>query len=127
MIRTIFYYCAALVFCAATLDAFFLQHNAKGFNWLKEKDATRSILHDTKYAIEDSPLQSTLRSDRNGPVKFDISLAVILAGYSFEAYNEPSSLGKVAYGLDGTNITFTSSEFVQRVFSGACICIFINI
>jgi hypothetical protein len=121
MTRTVFYYCAALVFCAATLDAFFLQHNAKGFNWLKERDATRSILHDTKYAIEDSALQSALRSDRNGPVKFDISLAVILAGYSFEAYNEPSSLGKLAYGLDGTNITFTSSEFVQRVFSGALV------
>ena len=30
-----------------------------------------------------------------------------------------SIVGKVAYGLDGTNITFTSSEYVQRVFAGA--------
>lgn len=29
-----------------------------------------------------------------------------------------SVLGKIAYGLDGTNITFTSAEYVQRVFSG---------
>jgi hypothetical protein len=146
-----------------------------------------------------------LEADSSRKMKFDISLAVILAGYSFEAYNEPvialsfslslslslslshylslslyftiylsirlslpltlshplalsfylfhyillslslshtislslshshshslilstyfrlslqSVLGKVAYGLDGTNITFTSSEYVQQVFSG---------
>ena len=49
-----------------------------------------------------SALQSSLKGDisevsltkkplneKTAPVKFDISLAVILAGYSFEAYNEP--------------------------------------
>ena len=32
-----------------------------------------------------------------------------------------SVVGKVAYGLDGTNITFTSSEYVQRVFAGTAV------
>lgn len=31
---------------------------------------------------------------------------------------EQSVLGKAAYGLDGTNVTFVSSEYVQQVFSG---------
>ena len=35
-----------------------------------------------------------------------------------------SIVGKVAYGLDGTNITFTSSEYVQKVFAGTTVLLF---
>jgi hypothetical protein len=49
--------------------------------------------------------------------QFDIALAVILAGYAFESYNEPS-VGKVAMGLDSTKITFTSADFIRRAFAG---------
>ena len=48
---------------------------------------------------------------------FDLPLAVILAGYSFEAYNEPP-IGKVAIGSDGTRITFSSSDFIRNFFTG---------
>jgi C2 domain len=67
-------------------------------------------------------LSSTGRAatDTGSSSSFDLKLAVILAGYSFEAYNEPS-VGKVAYGLDGTHITFTSSEYIRRLFSGALV------
>jgi C2 domain len=61
---------------------------------------------------------SALESSRSS--SFDLKLAVILAGYSFEAYNEPS-VGKVACGLDGTHITFTSSEYIRRLFTGALV------
>jgi len=49
---------------------------------------------------------------------FDMTLAVILAGYSFQAYLDPPA-GKVAYGVDGTDITFCSADYVKRVFAGA--------
>ena len=56
--------------------------------------------------------------DIKDSIKFDLPLAVILAGYSFQAYNDPSA-GKVAYGIDGTNITFCSLDYVKRIFAGA--------
>ena len=47
-----------------------------------------------------------------------MTLAVILAGYSFQAYLDPPA-GKVAYGVDGTDVTFCSADYVKRVFAGA--------
>lgn len=49
---------------------------------------------------------------------FDLQVAVALGGYSFQAYNEASSNGKVAKGLDRTQITFTSTDFIKRSFDG---------
>ena len=43
-----------------------------------------SMIADSGTSLADKKL-----SGNDTPVKFDISLAVILAGYSFEAYNEP--------------------------------------
>ena len=56
--------------------------------------------------------------DTKDTIKFDLPLAVILAGYSFQAYNDPTA-GKVAYGIDGTNITFCSLDYVKKIFAGA--------
>lgn len=51
-----------------------------------------SIFHSLKNDNVDSKINTDkLRTDSYGPIVFDISLAVILAGYSFEAYNEPVS------------------------------------
>lgn len=49
-----------------------------------------SIQNDKNSALESS-VSGIVQRDVNAisPVKFDLSLAVILAGYSFEAYNEP--------------------------------------
>jgi hypothetical protein len=51
------------------------------------------------------------------PLSFDLTTATILAGYAFEAYNEPT-LGKRALGADGTEVLFTSAEFIRQVFEG---------
>lgn len=48
---------------------------------------------------------------------FDLPLAVILAGYSFETYNE-APIGKIAIGSDGTRVIFTSSDFIRNIFTG---------
>ena len=48
---------------------------------------------------------------------FDLPTATILAGYAFEAYNEPS-VGKRAVGGDGTVVVFTSPKLIRRVFQG---------
>jgi hypothetical protein len=48
---------------------------------------------------------------------FDICTATVLAGFAFDAYNEPG-VGKVAKGEDQTVITFTSSAFIWQVFEG---------
>ena len=60
-------------------------------------------------------LHPSLRSKEvtdDGSIKFDLPLAVILGGYAFQAYNDPTA-GKVAYGIDGTNITFCSLDYVK--------------
>lgn len=49
--------------------------------------------------------------------RFSFFTAVVLAAYAFESYNDPS-IGKIAKGVDGTEITFTSSEFIRDFFSG---------
>jgi len=48
---------------------------------------------------------------------FDLQLALLLAGFSFEAYNE-RTIGKKTIGLDNTVINFTSSSFIRSIFSG---------
>ena len=50
-------------------------------------------------------------------LSFDLPTATILAGYAFEAYNEPS-VGKRAVGGDGTAVVFTSPELIRRLFRG---------
>jgi len=60
---------------------------------------------------------SALQSQVDHP-KFDVFLAVALAGYSFQSYNEAPVTGKKAYGPDGTIITFTSPELIRLAFSG---------
>ena len=59
-----------------------------------------------------------LKSQADRPPKFDLFLAVALAGYSFQSYNEAPVTGKKAYGPDGTIITFTSPELINLAFSG---------
>ena len=68
-----------------------------------------------RYFVDTSNTLDTTTTTSND--KFDLPLAVILGGYSFEAYNEPP-LGKVATGTDGTRIIFTSSEFIRHIFTG---------
>ena len=63
------------------------------------------------------PTTDTVRTSTTD-IKFDLSLAIILAGYAFQSYNDPPA-GKVAYGIDGTNMTFCSADYVKRIFSGA--------
>ncbi|MCO5594626.1 hypothetical protein L7F22_048659 [Adiantum nelumboides] len=50
---------------------------------------------------------------------FDINIAVVLAGFAFEAYNTPSDQGRV-FETDpfGCKTTFLSEEFVREVYSG---------
>ena len=48
---------------------------------------------------------------------FDLQLALLLAGFSFEAYNE-RTIGKKTIGLDNTVVNFTSSSFIRSIFSG---------
>lgn len=48
---------------------------------------------------------------------FEKSTAAILAGYAFDAYNEPG-IGKVSHGIDSTDIIYTSTEFVRDVYDG---------
>lgn len=58
--------------------------------------ASKNIIEREGAPAPESSLPSRVEERRqqqptSAPVKFDISLAVILAGYSFEAYNEPVS------------------------------------
>ena len=48
---------------------------------------------------------------------FDFKLSLLLAGFSFESYND-KVMGKKAVGLDHTIITFTSSNLINKVFKG---------
>ena len=48
---------------------------------------------------------------------FDFKLSLLLAGFSFESYND-KVIGKKAVGLDHTIITFTSSNLIKQVFKG---------
>eukprot|EP01038_Epipyxis_sp_PR26KG_P004829 gene4829-6767_t len=54
---------------------------------------------------------------QNNTNLFDFGLSVVLASYSFESYNEPV-VGKIAKGIDGTSVVFTSTEYIRRIFSG---------
>lgn len=49
---------------------------------------------------------------------FDLSIAVALAGYSFDAYKGSRFVGKPALGIDGTTITYTSTDLIRKAFSG---------
>lgn len=49
--------------------------------------------------------------------KFDLTCATILAGYSFEVYNE-AEVGKPALGLDNTKLLFSSLQHIREAFSG---------
>jgi hypothetical protein len=51
------------------------------------------------------------------PDKFNSVLGVILAGYSFEAYNQPS-VGKSAIGLDATEVIYSSTSYIKSAFKG---------
>ena len=46
---------------------------------------------------------------------FDKQLATALAGYAFDVYNDPP-VGKVSRGSDGTEVRFTSADYVGRIF-----------
>ena len=71
-----------------------------------------ALLNNALPAVEASPLIETTHA-----LSFDLSTATILAGYAFEAYNEPE-VRKRAVGSDGTCVVFTSSEFIQSCFEG---------
>lgn len=59
--------------------------------------APKSVLHirqesyfaRTRLAVAPGLVDSKIQIKDTSSIKFDISLAIILAGYSFEAYNEP--------------------------------------
>jgi len=51
--------------------------------------------------------------------KFDVETAVLLAGFAFEAYNEPSeSDARWERGADGTHVAFISDEFAAECYQG---------
>lgn len=79
----------------------------------------------TRYHLSSlQPLKSTSTYSSSETISnkpsFDLQLALLLAGFSFEAYNE-RMIGKRTLGLDRTVVTFTSSAFIRNVFSGMII------
>ena len=68
--------------------------------------------------VDKSRYKFLLHNDRiyqSESYNFDLTTSVILAAYSFDAYNEPTT-GKTAKGLDKTSITFTSADFIRQSF-----------
>ncbi|CEL96583.1 unnamed protein product [Vitrella brassicaformis CCMP3155] len=49
--------------------------------------------------------------------QFDIRKAVLLAGFSFQAYNEPRA-GKWERSANGNDVAFQSADFIRQVFDG---------
>lgn len=53
------------------------------------------------------------------PHCFDVDTAVLLAGFAFEAYNEPDdSDARWERGADGTEVAFISDEFAAECYQG---------
>jgi hypothetical protein len=68
---------------------------------IRHKSPFDNLLHSSNSEVENVPVtlpetdESQLWKPDSTPHDFDISLAVILAGYSFEAYNEPVRSSKL--------------------------------
>ncbi|KAI5072460.1 hypothetical protein GOP47_0012566 [Adiantum capillus-veneris] len=76
-----------------------------------------------KFEKSEGSLSSSLQEikdeeDKESP-PFDINIAVVLAGFAFEAYNTPSDQGRV-FETDpfGCKTTFLSEKFLREVYSG---------
>jgi hypothetical protein len=52
-----------------------------------------------------------------GPTRFDLALAVEMAGFAFETYNQPEG-GRWEEGADGVKVAFTSDAFAASCYRG---------
>ncbi|KAH7291054.1 hypothetical protein KP509_30G074700 [Ceratopteris richardii] len=67
---------------------------------------------------ESSSLPRIETTDTDRP-PFDINVAVVLAGFAFEAYNTPSDQGRASETDPfGCKTTFLSERFIREVYSG---------
>ncbi|CAN8232287.1 unnamed protein product [Cochlearia groenlandica] len=58
-------------------------------------------------------------AEKEGKPKFDINLAVILAGFAFEAYaSPPENIGKREVNAYGCNTLYLSESFVREIYDG---------
>lgn len=87
-------------------------HKHSSFHIIRKDDCITRLL-----STQSSEVQSIIKYKQDKESKdFDLQLALLLAGFSFEAYNE-RIVGKRTLGLDNTVINFTSSSFIRSIFS----------
>lgn len=91
----------------------------------------KSLRHSTGYTLKNSRANPSrlynsvstsimTATSKLSSIGFDFKLALLLAGFSFESYNE-KLIGKKVIGLDNTIVTYSSSKFIQFMFSGLII------
>lgn len=90
--------------------------------WLRaDRQALRSALAaqsgDGRAALPSFRGHQAAGGGAAGPKRFDLALAVEMAGFAFETYNQPEG-GRWEEGADGVKVAFTSDAFAAACYRG---------
>ena len=77
------------------------------------------------------PLHAIIESDHDDDIAvmntrvtldgFCLKTALVLGAYSFDIYNDPM-ISKTSTGLDGTSLTFHSTDIISKICAGVLLC-----
>ncbi|CAN6476994.1 unnamed protein product [Victoria cruziana] len=105
-----------LIFCAKQLGA---RPSPRRTKLRARNDVIRCLLRKNEEAVQDSVEDMGRKEDR---VPFDLNLAVVLAGFAFEAYTSPpDNVGRRENDSAECQIAYLSEQFLREVYDGQLI------
>ena len=79
-----------------------------------------SRVHLSTKGNHDAYVDEAIRTE-GGVDGFCLNLALALGAFSFDVYNDPA-VSKTSTGLDGTSLTFHSTDIISKLFTGVLLC-----